>query len=52
MKKIQNGENEVELAPRDANIRRRQHFFASNKGIGTKSIGKELNRRLILKKRD
>tara|TARA_B110000438_G_scaffold26129_1_gene24759 strand:+ start:11330 stop:12928 length:1599 start_codon:yes stop_codon:yes gene_type:complete len=52
VKKIQLGENEVELAPRDANIRRRQHFFASNKGIGTKSVGKELNRRLILKKRD
>tara|TARA_B110000438_G_scaffold56961_1_gene57013 strand:- start:3303 stop:4901 length:1599 start_codon:yes stop_codon:yes gene_type:complete len=52
IKKIQNGENEVELSPRDANIRRRQHFFASNQGVGTKSIGKELNRRLVLKKRD
>ena len=52
VKKILNGENEIELSPRDADIRRRQHFFANNLGVGTKSIGKELNRRLVLKKRD
>ena len=52
VKKILSGENEIELSPRDADIRRRQHFFANNLGVGTKSIGKELNRRLVLKKRD
>tara|TARA_B100001250_G_scaffold166026_1_gene142904 strand:- start:5793 stop:7391 length:1599 start_codon:yes stop_codon:yes gene_type:complete len=52
VKKILNGEKEIELSPRDADIRRRQHFFANNQGVGTKSIGKELNRRLVLKKRD
>ena len=49
--KIKNGENEFELSPQDSNVRRMQHFFATNEGISTKSIGENSKRRIILKKR-
>ena len=51
IKKIKNGENEYELSPQDSNVRRMQHFFATNEGISTKSIGVNSKRRIILKKR-
>ena len=51
IKKIKNGENEIELSPQDSYIRRKQHFFATNEGIGSISIGEESNRRIVLKKR-
>ena len=49
--KIKNGEKEFELSPQDSNVRRMQHFFATNEGISTKSIGENSKRRIILKKR-
>ena len=50
-KKILKGDIEVELKPRDPNIRRKQHFFATTLGLGSASIGKNSNRRLVIKKR-
>ena len=49
--KIKNGENEFELSPQDSNVRRMQHFFATNEGFSTKSIGEYSKRSIILKKR-
>ena len=51
IKKIKNGENEIELSPQNSNIRRKQHFFATNEGVGSISIGEENKRRIVLKKR-
>ena len=51
IKKIKNGENEIELSPQNSSIRRKQHFFATNQGIGSISIGEENKRRIVLKKR-
>jgi stage III sporulation protein SpoIIIAA len=51
IKKIKNGENEIELSPQNSNIRRKQHFFATNEGVGSISIGDESKRRIVLKKR-
>ena len=50
-KKIQKGDIKVELKPRDPSIRRKQHFFATTLGLGSASIGKNSNRRLVIKKR-
>ena len=50
-KKIQKGDIEVELKPRDPNIRRKQHFLATTLGLGSASIGQDSNRRLVIKKR-
>ena len=46
--KIKNGENEFELSPQDSNVRRMQHFFATNEGISTKSIGENSKKRRII----
>ena len=35
----------------DPNIRRKQHFIATNEGVGSKSVGEENKRRIVLKKR-
>ena len=51
IKKIKNGENQIELSPQDPNIRRKQHFIATNEGVGSKSVGEENKRRIVLKKR-
>tara|TARA_B100001094_G_scaffold317474_1_gene359914 strand:- start:14225 stop:15808 length:1584 start_codon:yes stop_codon:yes gene_type:complete len=51
IKKIKNGENKIELSPQDPNIRRKQHFIATNEGVGSKSVGEENKRRIVLKKR-
>lgn len=51
IKKIKNGVNQIELSPQNPQIRRKQHFFATNEGVGSISIGEENNRRIVLKKR-
>ena len=50
MAKVQSGEEEVELSPQSAYIRRLQHIIAQRSDLGSRSAGRDPNRRVRIYK--
>jgi stage III sporulation protein SpoIIIAA len=51
VKKIEDGETSVELAPQSAFVRRLQHSLANRNNVGSASVGTEPERRVVLRRR-
>ena len=49
--KLEGGENRADLSPQVAYIRRLQHQFAEQRGLGSSSSGREPSRRVVLYRR-